>query len=263
MKIVIVDDERLALQQFQMEIEEIGGAEVAGAFLNPLEAMDFLRQHPVEAVFLDIEMPGMNGLEMGRELRRLYPGLVVIFITGYEEYALEAMRMKADFYLTKPYERKDIEDVLERAKLLSRRQKKRVFLRTFGTFDLFVEEQTVYFANAKAKELLALCVDRRGSKVTMWEAADRLWEGRAFDDRVKNLYRKAVMSLRQTLAEYDAEEIFVSGRGECSVDCRKVDCDYYQLLEGGEKARKAWALTGVYMREYSWAEETQAVLQSF
>ena len=77
--------------------------------------------------------------------------------------------------MTKPYDRKDIEEVLERARLLARRQNKRVYFRTFGRFDMFVDGRAVYFENAKAKELLALCVDRRGGIVTIEEAADKLW----------------------------------------------------------------------------------------
>ena len=112
------------------------------------------------------------------------------------------------------------------------------------------------------QELLALCVDRRGGSLTIWEAVDKLWEGREYDDRVKNLYRKAIMNLRQTFAEHGLADVFSNNRGECSIDCRKVDCDYYRLLEGDETARRAWMLTKEYMGEYSWAEETQAVLLS-
>lgn len=263
MKAIIVDDERLGIRQFQMEAEGIEGVEIAGAFSNPLEALDFARDHQVQAAFLDIEMPVMNGLILAQKLREIIPGIVIIFVTGYEQYAMDAFRIKADFYLTKPYDRKDIEEAIERARLLSARQKNRVYLRTFGRFDMFVDGQVVHFANNKAKELLALCVDRRGGSLTIWEAADKLWEGREYDDRVKNLYRKAVMCLRQIFAEYGLEDVFRSNRGECSIDCRKVDCDYYQLLDGDEKDRKAWLLVEEYMGEYSWAEETQAVLQSF
>ena len=58
---------------------------------------------------------------------------------------------RADFYLTKPYDRKDIAEAIERARLLSARLKKRVYLRTFGKFDMFVDGQVVHFTNNKAK----------------------------------------------------------------------------------------------------------------
>lgn len=205
MKVMIVDDEKLALQQFLLETEDMPAVEVAAAFSDPQEALDYMKEadakDSVEAAFLDIEMPRMNGLILAEKLREIRPDLVVIFITGYEQYAFDAMKIKADYYMTKPYDRNDIEEVMERARLLARRQRKRVYFRTFGRFDMFVDGEAVYFANTKAKELLALCVDRKGGSVTIEEAVDKLWEGRAYDNRVKNLYRKAVMYLRQLLGD--------------------------------------------------------------
>ena len=132
MRIMAVDDERLALRQFASEAEELPGVELAGMFSNPLEALETFREDPVEAVFLDIEMPEMNGLVLAERLREISPDVVVVFITGYEQYALDALKIRADYYLTKPYDSRDIGEVLERARLLSARQKKRVYVRTFG-----------------------------------------------------------------------------------------------------------------------------------
>lgn len=261
MRVMIVDDERLALQQFMLETEDMPDVETVGAFADPFKALGFVKEQPVEAAFLDIEMPGMNGIELTEKLREIRPDLVVIFITGYENYTLDALKVKADYYLTKPYDRKDITEVLDRARLLSARQRKRVYVRTFGRFDVFIDGKAVYFPNAKAKELLALCVDHRGGMVTIEEAADKLWEDRAYDSRVKNLYRKAVMQIRQVLAAYGGEELFSVSRGTCQIDVRKVDCDYYELLEGSVEAQRIWRASGQYLQEYSWAEETSARLE--
>ena len=260
MRVMAVDDEELALRQFCFEIEDIPDVEMAGAFQDPEAALDFLRENSLEAAFLDIEMPGISGLKLAEKMRKIRPGLVVIFITAYEKYAIDALKVKADYYLLKPYDKNDILEVLERARLLARRQKKRVRFQTFGRFDLFVEDQAVLFSNSKAKELLALCVDHQGGSVTMEEAVDKLWEDRAYDARVKNLYRKAVMYLRQLFQEAGEEEIFRSSRGACSIDASRVECDYYQLLKGNPEAEKAWSLTESYLQDYTWAEETAAGL---
>lgn len=261
MRVIAVDDEKLALNQFVFEAENVPGTEVAGAFTDSFEALAYLRNNRVEAAFLDIAMPGINGILLAERMREILPDLVIIFITGYEQYTLDALKVKADYYLTKPYTSRDIEDVLERAKLLAARQRKRVYIRTFGRFEVFIDGQAVYFPNAKAKELLALCVDHKGGMVTLEEVADKLWEDRTYDSRVKNLYRKAVMQIRQVLAEYGEEEIFSGGRGSCRIDVLKVDCDYYGLLKGDPEAVRSWKITGNYLQEYSWAEETCARLE--
>lgn len=261
MNVIVVDDEKLALRQFQFEIEGIKWVKLVGMFSDPVEALEYFKCHPVEAVFLDIAMPGMNGLELAEKLREISPGLVIIFITGYEKYMMDALKIKADYYLIKPYDSLDIRDALERARFLSDRQKKRVYIRTFTRFEVFVDGTAIYFPNAKAKELLALCVDHRGGTVTIEEAVDKLWEGREYDNRVKNLYRKAVMQIRQVLAEYGIEDIFLGNRGSCRLDIKKVECDYYELLKGNQEVIKKWKIRRKYMEEYSWAEETGARLE--
>lgn len=259
MKVIIVDDEWLAIKQFEMEVEELEGVELVASFCNPNDALEFLKKNPVETVLLDIEMPEMNGLVLAKKIRAIYPDIVIIFITGYEDYALDAFKIKADYYLMKPYNKEDIREVTDRARLLSRRQQKRVYFRTFGRFDLFIDGYVVNLSNAKAKELLALCVDHRGGNVTIEEAIDKLWGERVYDEKVKNLYRKAIMYLKNVFKEYNVESVFTSNRGTCNINCMEVECDYYNLLEKREKNYEA--AIGYYMEEYSWAEETAVQIE--
>ena len=261
MKTIIVDDELLAIKQFEMECEKLPWVNIAGKFQNAKQALEYAQKEKIEAAFLDIELPGMNGILLGKKLRELYPKLVVIFLTGYDNYTLDALYMKADYYLMKPYSSKDFQDVMENARLLIRRQKKRVFVRTLGRFDLIIDDQVVDLPNAKAKELFALCVDHKGGHVSMEEAVDKLWEDRIYYERVKNLYRKATMSLRKVFQEYGLEEVFVNKRGSCNINPELMDCDYFDVLEH-KKQNLDYKnmLVGTYMPEYSWAEETNAQL---
>lgn len=261
MKTIIVDDEELAIRQFEMECKKLPWVNIVGRFHHAQEALEYVEKEKIEAAFLDIELPGMNGILPGRKLRELHPKLVVIFLTGYDTYTMDALHMKADYYLMKPYSSEDFREVMQNARLLTRRQKKRVFIRTFGRFDLMIDDQVVDLANSKAKELLALCVDHKGGQVSIEEAVDKLWEDRPYDERVKNLYRKATMSLRKIFQEYELEEIFVSKRGSCYINSELIDCDYFEALENKkENLNYRDRIVGAYMPEYSWAEETNAQL---
>lgn len=259
MRTIIVDDEKLAVKQFEIESQELESLHIVGTFTDPGQALEYIKSHPVELALLDIEMPGMNGIELGRKMREYYPDIVIVYLTGHEEYALDAMKMKADYYLLKPYDRADLAYVVRRARLLAQGMKKRVRIRTFGRFDLFIDEKVVHLSNLKAKELLALCVDHRGGIVTMEEAIDKLWEERVYDSRVKNLYRKAVMYLKQIFRQYGVEGVFITNRGSCNISREKVDCDYFELLDGKESNGEE--RIGYYLSEYSWAEETAALLE--
>ena len=89
----------------------------------------------------------------------------------------------------------------------------------------------------------------------MEEAVDKLWEDRVYDSRVKNLYRKAVMYLKQLFQDYGVEEFFFTVRGACSINREKIHCDFYDLLEGKPDAVREWYIAEAYLEEYCWAEE--------
>lgn len=257
MKTIIVDDESWALQQLQLELSKEDDIEIAGAFSDPEEALSYAKTHPVHFALLDVRMPGMDGLELGCSLRKINTDIIIVYVSSYPEYFLEAYRnVRADYYMLKPYRSIDVQDVLMRARLLSKRQRKRVQIRTFGRFDLFIDEQVVQIRNAKAKELLALCVERKGGNVKMEEAIDKLWEDSPLTENVKTRYRKAVAYLNALFAEYRVPDIFVSAYGTCHINRDKIACDYYEFLDSSEKPQ----FFGEYMHEYSWAEETAAWL---
>lgn len=259
MRTIIVDGSREAGEQLGKDCLLVPGIEVAGIFTDSEEALDYARLKRVEFALVEAELEPMDGLVLAGKLRETYPDMVVIFVTDKTEYALEALRVKADYFVIKPYGEADIVDALSRAKLLGRRQHKRIHIRTFGRFDVFVDGKLVNFPNAKSKELLALCVDRMGGEVSMEEAVDKLWPDRDYDSRVKALYRKAVIGIRSLLDTCGAPEIFCNRRGVCYLLKDEVECDLYEFLEQREGRDGKYG--GEYMFEYSWAEETNAWLQ--
>lgn len=258
LKTLIVDDNAINAEFLQHICMDSPDLEVIGAFQDPLEALVFAKENPVDFALLDVEMPQMNGLDLGKSLRTCYPSIILIYVTGHDEYCKDFTRMKADFSVLKPYTRKDILDAIERAKLLAQRSKKMLDIRAFGHFAVFWEGRAIHFSNAKSKELLALCVDRRGADVLMQEAIERLWPGRPFDDRTKRLYRKAVMDLHKTLREHTESNAFINYRGKCKIDPECIRCDYFDFCEDPRNFRGVFQ--NEYMYGYPWADETLATL---
>ena len=258
MKTILVDDELWALNALEAELEKVVDIDVVGAFSDSEEARAFIEKNQVDFAMLDVQMPGINGLELGNLLRRVNPEAIIIYVSSYPEYFSEAYRnVRADYYMLKPYKHEDVEDALERARLLAKRQKKKVQIRTFGRFDVFIDEQPIRFKNAKAKELFALCVERKGGIVTMEEAIDKLWEDSLMTENVKARYRKAVAYLHALFLEYRIPNVFISGYGNCHLVKENVSCDYYEFLDAKEKP----LFFGEFMHEYSWAENTAAQLE--
>jgi two-component SAPR family response regulator len=138
MKTILVDDMLLDLQLFELKCRDMPDFEIVGKFTDPNEAVAYARSHEVDFALLDIDMPGMDGIELARKLRELRSDVIIVFATAHTKFAVEALRMKADYMIFKPFDREDIADVLERAKLLHGRQRKRYYFHTFGVFDMMV-----------------------------------------------------------------------------------------------------------------------------
>jgi two-component system LytT family response regulator len=107
----LIDDEPLATERLRRLLEKFSEVSVLGACNDPGEAIEFLRQNPVDLLFLDIQMPGINGFEL---LARLPVQPLVIFTTAYDEYALRAFEVNSIDYLLKPIDEEQLERAIKK-----------------------------------------------------------------------------------------------------------------------------------------------------
>lgn len=136
-----------------------------------------------------------------------------------------------------------------------------IYIRTFGYFDLFLNGEAVLIPNAKAKELLALLVDRRGGFISSREIISYLWEGEPANERTLARCRKAFMQLKNTLKAYHLENLITSKNGNRKLNTEYVDCDLFHYMSGKEEFSHLFK--GVYMMNYSWGEYTLPELEEF
>lgn len=99
LRCIAIDDEELALELLEDNIRKVPGLELAGTFTNPLQALDLLRQGKIDLVFLDIQMPGITGLQF---IQSVPQKCLFILVTAYEHYALEGFNLNVVDYLLKP-----------------------------------------------------------------------------------------------------------------------------------------------------------------
>ena len=102
MKILCVDDEPLALEMLTEAIEEAQPDADIKPFNKQSELLEEARQNGCDIAFLDIHMRGMNGVELAKKLKEINPKMNIIFVTGYDEYTGDAMRLRASGYVMKP-----------------------------------------------------------------------------------------------------------------------------------------------------------------
>ena len=115
LRALIVDDEELARRGLELRLADIDGVEICGYARNGREALAAVREHSPDLMFLDIQMPGMNGFDV---LRRLSGSNMpeIIFVTAYDEFALRAFEANALDYLLKPINDERLRDAIDRAR---------------------------------------------------------------------------------------------------------------------------------------------------
>ncbi|MGA3019594.1 MAG: LytTR family DNA-binding domain-containing protein [Bryobacteraceae bacterium] len=111
----VVDDEPLAVKRLSRMLRETGRVEVVGGSSDPIDALAALSSVSVDALFLDIQMPGMTGFEM---LAMLDPQPMVVFTTAYDQYALQAFEVNSIDYLLKPIEERHLARALDKIERL-------------------------------------------------------------------------------------------------------------------------------------------------
>lgn len=249
MKVLALDDERPALTVLKNAIQSaIPDSEIV-TFGQPDDALEYISSNPVDAVFCDYIMPSMNGIEFGKRVKTVLPNADIVFVTGYDEYAINAVNtLSPQGYIVKPVSKSKIEAVL--GNLHINEVKSGLYARTFGAFDVFFNGNPVEFKIKKSKELFAYLIDRGGT-CTRRELTAVLYEDKDESNAVRYL-TGAVKCLSETLDLLGFPNVFIRHFNSYSVDERLLSSDLYDYRKGNLNL-----FNGEYMIQYSWAEYKQ------
>ena len=110
---IIVEDELPAREELKYFLNEEKEIKLIAEFDNPLDTLNFLENNTADVIFLDINMPDMNGISLGKIITKMYPDMKIVFITAYKDYAVDAFEIKAFDYLLKPYSESRIKNLLK------------------------------------------------------------------------------------------------------------------------------------------------------
>ena len=258
MKVICVDDEQPVLDNFRLTVRGFSEIETLHLFKKGEEAIKWAEKNPVDVAFLDIEMSDINGIELARRLKKIDRNIRIVFVTAFEQYALQAFNVEAIGYLLKPYTRDEVKKELEKASLIRPRPKKKVEVKTIPNFVVLVDGKVLYLEREKVKELFALLIDRAEAGITAGDAIACLWPERPADEKTQTLYRVTFHRLIESLKEAEIENIIgTEGRRKFIIK-EQIECDLYHILSGNTEYIKKH--NGDYMSEYSWAESRNAQL---
>ena len=252
---IAVDDEVLMLGALVAAIEESPDISQVNKFSGCEEALEFVKENPVDVAFLDINMRGMGGLALAEKIIAARPNCKIVFCTGYEEYAISAFRLHASGYLMKPVSCEDVQAEIDNIKGM-RKRAKLLTVNCFGNFEVYANNEKVMFKRLKSKELFAFLVDRNGAGMTAKQICAALFPDDTDDTKNAAYLRQLVLDLKNTLKSVGAESVLCHETPCYRVDTNLIKCDYISYLETGKPEFR-----GEYMMQYSWAEETCAMLQ--
>lgn len=171
LRIAALDDENHALERFETVVGEFDDIESCKLFDDDDDLLAWISENPLDAVFLDIEMPGKSGMQLAEELHEIKPDLSVVFVTAFSQYAVEAFELSVSDYLMKPVTKERLRKTLDRinsSRELLGRAAKQVTIHCFQRFECRIEDKVLPLNHLmKAKELLAFLVSRKGTE-TSW-----------------------------------------------------------------------------------------------
>ena len=255
MKAIAVDDEIYMLETLLEAVSASSDIEAAEAFSTCSAALAYAAEHPIDIAFLDINMRGISGLGLAEKLAELQPRCKIIFCTGYEEYAVSAFQLHASGYLMKPITAEAVQREIDHIKGVKTTEKL-LTIQCFGNFEVLYNGEILPFKRKKAKELLAVLIDRNGAGMTAKQISAILFPDDTDDAKNAAYLRQLVLDLKNSLKTIRAEEILRHDTPYYRIDPNLVRCDYLSFLETGKPQ-----FHGEYMTQYSWAEETCAMLQ--
>lgn len=174
----------------------------------------------VQILFLDIEMPGMNGINAVPILKEKYKKLNIIFVTGHPEYVFDAVDMHPSGFLRKPVCEEDIIHELQELRFPIEQMKSPLKVQC-SPFALFSNGKPFDFGRGLTIELFAYLVYKEGAFCTNGELLGILWDGDP--DKQGNL-RQLVLNMRNCLKEIGAENIIMKKYGKIGVDMNAIEC---------------------------------------
>lgn len=219
---IIVDDEKIAASLLETLLKRTGKVEVKACFNNADNALEFFEKsysekNEIDAAFIDIEMPQMNGLTLCNKIKKINKCINVVFTTAYNEYAVKAFGVEAVDYIVKPVNYDRLKVTIERLikgininRLVEKSNKfisdKKYFsINCFGKFEMYKNKnEIVKFRTKKAEELAAYFIHNIDKSISQDKIIENLW-GNVGLDKAKVYFHANLYYVRKSFYEIDKQ----------------------------------------------------------
>lgn len=217
MKVVIVDDETLAIDELCAHLRGYT-VEIVGKYMDSTEALDHIIIDKPDIVFIDIDMPEVNGIDLAYQIQNVMFDIIIIFVSAYPQYAMDAFRVHALDYILKPLRSSSFAGTMDYVKKqyeliqLKRvnEKKEKLLINCMGKLEVVNQNQEVMrFSTQKSKELLSYILCNAEGAIYRDELISRVFPGEKPENALNNYY-VTLYRLRNSLANFGfTEDVFV------------------------------------------------------
>lgn len=283
MKVMLLDDEQPGIDELTYLLGKYPDIEIVASFTNTLKALEVMDNLKPDAVFLDIDMPNMNGLEFAMKIQSLYAGIIVVFVTAYKKYALDSYKTYPLDYLLKPIKEARLDLTLEHMRKQFALMHPNVgttsvnlHITCFGRFKLSVLDprENIKWGTHRVKELFMYLVDRCGAAVSRSELVKAIFG--ADDKKTANNLYVTIYKLRSLLDGIDNGRKLIRLKEDYTLEVAPGICDYLDFMnfarenavitqKNAFKAAKVLNLcSGAYLEgeDFEWALDTASAVET-
>ncbi|TBL81633.1 response regulator [Paenibacillus thalictri] len=230
---IVVDDETAAVGKLSDLLEDSGSVGLVEGFTNPRDALDRMMESAFDLAFLDIEMPEINGMMMAERILGISRQTKIVFVTAYNEYAIEAFEVNALDYLLKPVTKERLRKTLDRISPVdnedSANHKAPLKVSCFGK--LRVEQAdgaAVKWRTNKSEELFAYLLDQNGKWTGRENILEDIWSKYKGQRALAN-FSTCLYNMRKTLADLGWPELVICENNMFKLEMRHIGSDVQQL----------------------------------
>ena len=262
MKILIVDDEEYLREDLKDALERVAPGNEYFFASEYNSAMKLIEKSAFDIAFLDIQMPGKNGLALAEIIKKKCPKMNIVMVTAYSEYALDALKLFVSGYILKPVMDKDLKAVLDNLRTpVETGEKPKLTVKCFGNFEVFADGKPMAFKRQREKEMLAYLICLKGASASRNEICAVIFGDSMTPEKAILNFKTIFSSLRKDLTRHGFEDILIHNSNSYAIDTNLIKCDYYDYLTG--TAGGADSYHGEFMNQYSWAEEYIYSLENY
>lgn len=231
-KAIVVDDEWYNVVEVVDLIEKTGFMNVEKQYENPTKALEEIEMISPDVAFIDIEMPEFDGITLAEKFLEKNPTMIIVFITAWNQYAVQAFEINALDYIMKPINLERFNIMIERIKnkvsIKQKSQSKKLKIQSFNKLEVSIDDEKVVWQRTKAEELFAFLLMNNGNYVHKDTILEYLWPQY---ERTKALpiLQTSICKIRNIFSDFK-EEVVVKYKGnQYGLFLVSVEFDYNEL----------------------------------